>query len=155
MTDYVETAKERAFGALLDEKRHEITGAARELVELAADFAYVYALCRNYAFQPEELYITEHNMLHLAYALTAHDREVLVEVAQAAKAASFSLDKDDFETPAGFRICVANLHRYYAMISEMVEQAVKPADRREIDLAQFKLWQAYGEWCARLRFGAE
>ncbi len=153
MTKYVETTEEKAFGALLDEKRDEITEAARGLVGIAADCSHSYNLCRTYAFQPEELYMAEHNMLHLAYALTEHDREVLAEVAQAARVASDSLDKDDFETPAGFRICIADLHHYYAMISETVEQALKPTDRREIDSAQFELWREYGEWCARQKAG--
>jgi hypothetical protein len=148
-TEHKMTSEEKAFSVLLDEKCDEVTEAARGLVGIAQDCAYAYNLCRNYAFQPEEFYVAGHNMLHLACVLTEHDREVLAEVTQAAKAASESLDKDDFETPAGFRICVADLHHYYALISAMVEKALKPTDRREIGSAQFELWQEYGEWYAR------
>jgi hypothetical protein len=155
MTKYVETTEEKAFDALLDEKRDEISEAARGLVELAAGCSYDHNLCRNYAFQPEEFYVAEHNMLHLAYALTEHDREALADVAQAAKAASDSLDRSDSETSAGFRICIADLHYYYAMTSGMIEDALKPTDRREIDSAQFALWREYGESWACPRAGAE
>ena len=147
--------EEKAFGALLDEKRDQISEAARGLVELAVGCSYVHNLCRNYAFQPEEFYVAEHNMLHLVYALTEHDREALAEVAQAAKAASDSLDKGDFETSAGFRICIADLHYYYAVTSGMIEDALKPTDRQEIDSAQFELWRDYAERWACLRAGAE
>jgi hypothetical protein len=146
MTEHVKTAKEKLFDALLDAKRDEVTEAARELIGIAMDFSYGYNLCRNYAFQPEDLFMADHNMLDQAYVLTEHDREVLAEVAQAAQAASDSLEKHDFETSAGFRIWTADLHRYYAMISAMVEKALKPTDWWEIHLAQFELWQAYGDW---------
>jgi len=154
MTKYVETVEEKAFSALLDEKRDEISKAARGLVELAVGCSYVHNLFRNYAFQSEEFYVAEHNMLHLTYALTEHDREALAEVAQAAKAASDSLDRGDSETSAGFRICIADLH-YYAMTSGMIEDALKPTDRREIDSAQFELWRDYAERWACLRAGGE
>jgi hypothetical protein len=148
MTEHVETAEEKAFGTLLDEKRDEITEAARELIGIALDCAYAYNLCRNYAFQPEEFYMADHNVLGQAHALTEHDREALAAVAQAAQAASDSLDKDDFETSAGLRIRVADLHGYYAMIYSMIEKALKPTNRWEINLAQFELWRDYGDWRA-------
>lgn len=158
-TEHKMTAEEEAYYDLLDEKRDEVTEAARGLFGIAQNCAYAYNLCRNYSFQAEEFYMADHNMLYLARALTARDREVLAEVAQAAKTASDSLDKDDRETPAGFRICVANLHYYYALISEMVGKALKPTDRWEIDSAQFELWRAYGEWyeewCAQAKAEAE
>ena len=106
-------------------------------------------LCRNYAFRPEEFFIADHNMLYLAYALTERDREVLAEVVRAAKAASDSLDEDDFETPVGFRIFVGHLHGYYAAIASMVEMALKPTDRYEIWAEQFELWREFAEWYAK------
>lgn len=139
------TLEENAFGNLLGEMRGDVTEDARELVGIAQDCACAFHPRRNYAFQPEEFYIADHNMLHLAYALTEHDREVLAEIVQAAKAASDSLDKDDHETPAGFRFYVADLHHYYPMISEMVGTALKPTTQREINSAQFELWREYGE----------
>src|SRR5215208_3429923 len=158
-TEYKMTTEEKAFGALLDEKRNEVTEAARGLFGIAEDCAYAYNLCRNYAFQPEEFYMADHNMLHLTYALTEHDREFLAEVVQAGRVASDSLDKDDRETPAGFRICIADLHHFYTMVCEMVEKALRPTDRWEIESAQFELWRAYGEWyeewCARPKAEAE
>lgn len=140
------------FGArprtLVDEKRDELSKAARGLVGIADDCSHLSHLCRNYAFQPEEFFIADHNMLYLAYALTERDREVLAEVARAAKAASDSLDEDDHETPAGFRVSVASLHGYYASVAWMVEMALKPSDRHEIRSAQFELWRKFGEWYA-------
>src|SRR5215216_5852199 len=44
MTEYVETAEEKAFSALLGKKRGEITEAARELIGIAADCAYDFNL---------------------------------------------------------------------------------------------------------------
>jgi hypothetical protein len=148
MTEYVETAEEKAFGALWDEKRAEITEAARHIVGLAEGCSYIHYCCRNYCVQDEEELTDWHNLLCLAYLLTQHDREALSEVAQAAKAASDSLDKDDFDTPAGYRISISDRHCYYAMISEMVEEALKPTGPQEIKHAQLDLWLRYREYCA-------
>jgi hypothetical protein len=151
MTEYVETAEEKAFHTLLDEKRGEITEAARAFIKYAADSSHACYLYHDYAFEPVEYLMAEHNMLAQAYLLTQHDREVLGKVGQAAKAASESLDKDDFETPAGFhRTVVADRYRYYAMISQMVEDALKPTDPSKIYEAQFDLWLEYEKWYLRV-----
>jgi hypothetical protein len=148
MNEYHETAEEKAFDTLLEKKRDELTAAARELVRLAVDCACRYHL-QTYAFQPPELYAAQHNILHLAYELTRHDREVLAKVAQAARAAIQPLDKDVFETPTGYRVCFSDLDCFYAMISRLVEQALTLTDRHEIDAAQIQLWTDYGKWVRR------
>jgi hypothetical protein len=144
-TEHKTTSEQRAFGNLSTEKRGKVTKAASELYGIAAVAAYGCYLIPGYSFQPEQFYTADHNMLHLANALTEHDREVLAEVAQAARAASDSLDKHDYETPAGFRIYVADLYWYYATIADMVEKALKPTSWEEIDSAQFELWRDYAK----------
>jgi hypothetical protein len=61
-----------------------------------------------------------------ATRLTDRDREHLAKIVCAGKAAGSSIDPDD-ETPAGYRYCRGDLHWYYEMLSEMVDDALQDA----------------------------
>jgi hypothetical protein len=64
-------------------------------------------------------------MRRAAADLTGRDCEILAELVRAAKTAAASINADDYETLAGYRVYRGNLHRYYGMVSGMVEDILQ------------------------------
>ena len=143
-TEHQRTPEEEAFDRLLDEKWTLLSEHARELIGLAQHEAYKYNLIRSYAYQPFEYFMGMEDMVRLACELGDQDREFSAEVGRAATAAAAALNPED-EGPAGHRVCIGDVHRYYDMVSGMIEEALKPKTDREREEARVGLWVDYAD----------
>jgi hypothetical protein len=121
------TPEEEALGELLALNKEVLSEAARTLLDEAYLASYKDTLAEAYyCFQREEYEEAMQKMRLEATRLTDRDREHLAKIVRAGKAAASSIDPDD-ETPAGYRYCRGELHWYYEMISEMVDDALQDA----------------------------
>lgn len=144
-TEHQLTPEEEAFDRLLDEKWMLLSEYARELIGLALHEAYKDNLIRTYCYQPLEYYMGMEDMVRLAGELGDQDREFIAEVERAATAAAAALDPED-ERPAGHRVCIGDVHRYYDMVSAMIVEALKPKTDREREEARVGLWMDYADF---------
>jgi hypothetical protein len=121
------TLEEEALEELLALNKEVLSEAARTLLDEAYLASYKDTLAEAYyCFQREEYEEAMQKMRLEATRLTDRDREHLAKIVRAGKAAASSIDPDD-ETPAGYRYCRGELHWYYEMISEMVDDALQDA----------------------------
>jgi hypothetical protein len=126
------TPEEEAYGRVLDETWEMFSGAARTIIEEAQSAAYAENLVRSYCFQPEE-YEEAMEKLRLAAAkLSNRECQLLANLWRAALAAAASIDSEDFETLAGYRVYSGNLHWYYRMLSGMVEKILQEKKGAEL-----------------------
>jgi hypothetical protein len=119
------TSEEAIFWRLLEDKWDMLSEAARTVFREAELTAYAANMIRNYAFQPEEYEEAMDKMLLAAAKLKDREDELLVKLWCAALAASASIDPEDVETSTGYRVYRADLHRYYRMLSGMVEDTLQ------------------------------
>jgi hypothetical protein len=120
------TPEEEALGELLALNKEVLSEAACTLFDEAYIASYADYLAYNYCVQQGEYEEAMQKMSLEATRLTDSDREHLAKIVRAGKAAASSIDPDD-ETPAGYRYCRGELHWYYEMISEMVDDALQDA----------------------------
>jgi hypothetical protein len=144
-TKYQRTPEEEAFDRLLDEKRGLLSEDARELIGLAQHEAYKFNLVSNYGYQPFEYFMGMEDMVRLAGELGDQEREIIAAVGRAANAAAAAIDPED-ETPAGYRVCGGDVHHYYKMVSDMIEEALKPKTDREREEARAGLWTDHANY---------
>ena len=144
-TEHQLTPEEEAFDRLLDEKWTLLSEYARELIGLALHEAYKDNLIRTYCYQPLEYYMGMEDMVRLADELGDQDREFSAEVGHAAAAAAAALDPED-KRPAGHKVCIGDVHRYYDMVSGMILEALEPKTDREREEARVGLWMDYADF---------
>jgi hypothetical protein len=123
-TEYQSTPEEEAYGRLLDEKWQMLSGAARTVLSEAQSAAYADNLVRSYCFGPEDYGEAMEKMRLATAELAGQDREILVEIVGATRAAAASIDQED-RTPAGHKVDRGDVRWYYTMVSGMVEESIK------------------------------
>ena len=121
-TEHQTTPEEEAYERLVEENWESLSEMARTVLREAESAAYAAYMVRSYCFQPEEYDEAMEKMRLAAAALNARECELLARIWRAALAAAASIDADDLETIAGYGVYSANLHRYYGLVSAMVEQ---------------------------------
>ena len=125
-TEHQRTPEEEAYDRLLDEIWEELSEPARAMIEKAQAAAYAAHLVRSYNFQWHIEFDEYMDKMRLAAVeLTAGENKILARVWRAALAAAASIDSEDFETLAGYRVYSGNLHWYYRMVSNMVERILQ------------------------------
>jgi hypothetical protein len=122
---HIETQEEQVYWQLLDETKSELSEAACTIVREAWTAAYAANMVRSYSFQPGEYEEAMEKMRLAATELTDRGCELLAKIWRAALAAAASIDADDFETLAGFRVYRGDLHHFYRMLSHMIEQTLQ------------------------------
>ncbi len=130
-TEYHVTPEERAFDHLIGEQWGALTEEARAVLKQANWAAYAECMVRNYCFSEEEYEEATEKMCIAAAGLTDREHKVLARIRRAALDAASSLDSEDFETPAGFRVHPGDVHQYYRMLSDMVKYALQNKRRPE------------------------
>jgi hypothetical protein len=148
-TEHQRTPEEEGFNRLLDEKWNLLSEDARELVGLAQLEAYKDNLVHNCDCHPLEYSMCMEDMVRLAGELGDQEREFIAEVGRAATAAAAALDPED-KRPAGHKVCMGDVHRFYDMVSGMIEEALEPKTDREREEARRGLWMGYADFEVRL-----
>src|SRR5215212_10034128 len=143
-TEHQRTPEEEAFDRLLDEKWNLLSEDARKLLKVAHNEAYKFNLVSSYGYQPFEYFMGMEDMVRLAGQLGDQEHEFIAEVGRAATAAAAALDPED-ERPAGHKVCIGDVHRYYDMVSGMIEEALDPKTDRERKEARVGLWMDYAD----------
>jgi hypothetical protein len=121
-TEHQTTREEKAYKRKIEENEDMLSEAVRTILSEAEMEAYKFNLCRNYAYQPEEYDEAMEKMRLAAVELTDDECRLLSQLWHAALAAAASIDADDFESLAGYRVYSGNLHRYYRMVSGMIDK---------------------------------
>src|ERR671911_10859 len=103
------TREEETYGHLLGEIWEKLSEPVRTLIGKAHSAAYTANLVHIFSFQPEQDDEALEEMRLTDAGLTEREREPLAKLWRAALAAA-SIDPDDFETLAGYRVCRGNLH---------------------------------------------
>ena len=124
-TEHQTTPEEEAYRRLLDEIRKMLSEPARAVIEEAQSAAYAANMVHSYCFQPEEYEQTMEKMRLTTAELSNRECELLAKLWRAALAAAASIDSEDFETLAGYRVYSGDLHWYYRMFSGMVEKILE------------------------------
>jgi hypothetical protein len=124
-TEHQTTREEEAYGRLLDEIWEKLSEPARAVIEEAQSAAYAANMVRSYCFQPEEYEEAMDKMRLATVGLTDGEHKLLAMFWRAALAAAASIDSEDFETLAGYRVYSGDLHWYYRMFSGMVEKILE------------------------------
>ena len=119
------TPEEEAYGQLLDETWEMLSEPAHTVIGEAQSAAYAANMVRSYCFQPEEYEQTMEKMRLTTAELSNRECELLAKLWRAALAAAASIDSEDFETLAGYRVYSGDLHWYYRMFSGMVEKILE------------------------------
>jgi hypothetical protein len=127
------TTEEKAFDQLVEELWESLPEAARSLFREANSAAYMDHMIDNVCYQPWEYDEAMGNMRLAAAELTDHDCERLARIWRSALAAAASVDPYDYETLVAWRAYRGDLHRYYRMLSGMVEEV-----EREKRYAEFR-----------------
>ena len=121
-TELQETQQEKAYEQFRDQYWEGLSEPARTLISEAQSAAYAAHMVRNYCFQwPEEHDEAAEKMRLAAARLTEREHKLLAKLWRVALAAAASIDPDDYETLAGYRVYRGDLHWYYRMFSGMVE----------------------------------
>jgi len=132
-TEHQTTREEKAYWQLLEEKEPVLSEAARTILSEAQSAAYKAYMVRSYCFQWDFEYDWAMEKMGLAAAkLTDSEHQLLAIIWRGALAAAASVDADDFESLAGYRVCSGHLHRYYRMVSSMVERTLQAKKRDEL-----------------------
>jgi hypothetical protein len=137
-TEHQTTWEEEAYGRFLEEKEDMLSEAARTILSEAQSAAYAECMVHNYCFQPEEYDEAMEKMRLAAAKLTDREHQLLANIWRAALAAAASVDADDYESLAGYKVCSGDLHYYYRMVSSMIEGTLqaKKDDERRREIAQ-------------------
>ena len=94
---------------------------------------------QSFSYGPCEYDEAMEEMRLAAAETTDHDREQLAGIWRSALAAAASVDPYDYETRVARRAYRADLHRYYRMLSDMVEEVEwekRYAEFRKKELAE-------------------
>lgn len=130
MSEHSKTPAEEPFDGLIDESWNALSESARCVIKeahLAADTPH---LVSNVCFQPEEYEEAEEKMRLAAADVTDQECELLMELARRAIAAA-SVDLFDEDTLVGYGTYRRDLHKYYRMVSDMIEDTLYDKWRRE------------------------
>jgi hypothetical protein len=120
------TPEEEAYGRLVIEKWETLSEAARTVLSEAQTAAYGAFMVYNCGFQwPQEHDEAMERMSIAAANLTDREHQLLAKIWRAALAAAASVDADDFESLAEFRVYSGDLHSYYRMVSGMIERTLQ------------------------------
>ena len=130
-TEYQTTREEEAYFRLLEEAKSELSEAAGIVIRKAQLAAYATNMVRSYCFQPEEYDEAMENMRLAATQLTGRESELLATLWRAALAAAASIDPED-TTLVGHKVDRGDLHRYYRMLSGMVEKILEEKKLAEL-----------------------
>jgi hypothetical protein len=131
-TKHQTTREEGAYRRLLDEIWEKLSEPARAVIEEAQSAAYAANMVRSYCFQPEECEEAMDKMRLATVGLTDGEHKLLAMFWRAGLAAAASIDSEDFETLAGYRVYSGNVHSYYRMLSRMVEEILQEKRTAEI-----------------------
>ena len=121
ITKYQKTPQEEAYWRLVGEKREMLSDAAYDVYRQAQVTAFAANLDPYYNFQPREYNDAMEKMLRAADELTGRDRDLLAKLARAALTAAASIDPANEDKHLTHGVYVGDLHRYYRMLSNMVE----------------------------------
>jgi hypothetical protein len=133
-TKHQKTPQEEAYFRQVGEKEEILSNAAHSFYRQAQLAAFAANLNPNYSFQPQEYDDAMEQMLHVAMELTDRDRDLLMKLSRAALAAAVSMNPEDEDEHLVNGVHVGDLHRYYRMISNMVEHVLlEMATERERD----------------------
>jgi hypothetical protein len=137
-TEHQTTREEKAYGRLLNEREDMLSEAVRTILSEAQSAAYAACMVHNYCFQPEEYDEAIEKMRLAAAKLTDREHQLLAKIWRAALAAAASVDADDYESLAGYKVCSGDLHYYYRMVSSMIEKTLqaKKVDEHRRGLAE-------------------
>jgi hypothetical protein len=124
-TEHQTTREEKVYRRLLEEEEDILSEAVRTILSEAHLAAYAECMVRNYCFQPEEYDEAVEKMSLAAAKLTDSEHQLLAKIWRAALAAAASVDADDYESLAGYRVYSGDLHYYYRMVSSMVERTLQ------------------------------
>ncbi len=130
-TEHQTTREEEAYWRLLEEAKSELSEAAGIVIRKAQLAAYATNMVRSYCFQPEEYDEAMENMRLAATQLTGRESELLATLWRAALAAAASIDPED-TTLVGHKVDRGDLHRYYRMLSGMVEKILEEKKLAEL-----------------------
>jgi hypothetical protein len=119
------TPEEEALEELVALNEEVLSEAARTILSEATLASHKLILAAAfYSFQPEEYEDAMQKMRLEVTRLTDQEREHVAKIARACEAAASSIDPND-ETPAGYGYCRGDVHWYYEMISEMVDDVLQ------------------------------
>jgi hypothetical protein len=124
-TEHQTTREEKVYGRLLEEVEDMLSEAVRTILSEAHSAAYAECMVHNYCFQPEEYDEAIERMSLAAAKLTDSEHQLLAKIWRTALAAAASVDADDNESLAGYRVYSGDLHYYYRMVSSMVERTLQ------------------------------
>ena len=124
-TEHQTTREEKVYGRLLEEVEDMLSEAVRTILSEAQAAAYAECMVHNYCFQPEEYDEAIEKMSLAAAKLTDSEHLLLAKIWRTALAAAASVDADDNESLAGYRVYSGDLHYYYRMVSSMVERTLQ------------------------------
>jgi hypothetical protein len=130
-TEHQSTQLEKAYGQLLDQIWEGLSESARTVLREAQSAAYEENMVHSYCFQAEEYEEAMDRMRLAAVELSDREHELLAKIWRAALAAAASIDPDDYETIAGYRVDSGSLHWFYRMQSGMVEDIL--SEKREAE----------------------
>lgn len=142
-TEHQTTPEEKAYARFLEEKWDVLSEAARTILREAELASYTDNLVHNVCFQPEEYEEAMEKMRLAATEITGRDLELLARLWRLVLAAAASIDPHD-QTPAGHRVTLGDDHRYYRMLSGMVEEVVEDVVQEKRD-AERREWIAQEE----------
>jgi hypothetical protein len=131
-TEHQTTREEKAYGRLLEEKEDMLSEAVRTILSEAQSAAYAECMVHNYCFQPEEYDEAMEKMSLAAAKLTDREHQLLAKIWRAALAAAASVDAEDYESLAGYRVYSGNLHHYYRLVSSMIEMTLQARKDEEL-----------------------
>ena len=123
-TEHQITREQEVYERFLEDIREELSEPTHTVIEEAQSAAYAANMVHSYSFQPRECEEAMEKMRRAAAGLTEREHKLLVKLWRAALAAAASIDPEDFERLAGYRVYSGNLHWYYRMASGMVEETL-------------------------------
>jgi DNA-binding transcriptional regulator PaaX len=131
-TEHQTTREEEAYRRLLKEKKDMLSEAARTIHSEAQSVAYALCMVHNYSFQFEEYEEAIEEMRLAAAKITDSEHQLLAKIWRGALAAAASVDADDYETLAGYKVHSGDLHHYYRMVSSMIEETLQAKKDDEV-----------------------
>jgi hypothetical protein len=137
-TEHQSTQLEEAYGQLLDQIWEVLSEPARTVLSEAQSAAYAENMVHNYCYHPEEYDEAMEKMRLAAAELPDSEHGLLAKVWRAALAAAASIDPDDYETIAGYKVCSGDPHWFYRMQSGMVEETLSEKTRVKMEAERQK-----------------
>jgi hypothetical protein len=132
-TEHQTTREEKAYGRLLEEKEDMLSEAGRTILSEAHSAAYAQCMVHSYCFQPEEYDEAMVEKMRLAAAkITDSEYQLLAKIWRAALAAAASVDANDYESLAGYKVSSGDLHYYYRVVSSMIEDTLRAKKHDEL-----------------------